>query len=507
MAAKRKRSGAELSKSLASILVGASVLFGAGCGGEGGARSELSRPHILLLVADDLGWDSVGAYGCSVPGTTPHIDELASQGVRFERAYLNASVCQPSRNVLLSGRYGHRSGGEGFGQLRVAGLPLLPTVLRDAGYRVGVMGKLQHSTPYGGSSWDHAVDRAELGMGRSPSLFAQEAEAFMRAALEARQPFFLMANSHDPHRPFNGFEREAWRTGTKPVSAPSRTFAPEECPLPAYLPALPMVRREVAAYYDSVRRCDDTMGALLATLEQLDLVEETLVVFLSDNGPAFPFAKASCYPNGIRTPLVLRWPGHLDRSVVVDDGLVSAVDLMPTVLEAAGVELPAGLDGRSFWPMCLGQDQGQRELVFAQYGRAASGAPYPMRAVQGPRFGYVFNPWSDGAREFVREEHQANGTYRAMQQAAASEPAIAARVAHLARRRVEELYDYEVDPHALNNLIDDPAHAGELERLRGELEAWMVRCEDPVLGAFRERESPAALRSFMDELELSHGDR
>jgi N-sulfoglucosamine sulfohydrolase len=256
-----------------------------------------------------------------------------------------------------------------------------------------------------------------------------------------------------------------------------------------------------------VRRCDDTMGELLGVVDELGISNETLVVFLSDNGPAFPFAKASCYPNGVRTPLIVRWPGHVAEGEVVSEPLVAAIDLMPTLLEAASVELPAGLDGSSFWSFCRGEVPDERGLVFAQYGRTSSDRPFPMRAVQDARFGYVFNPWSDGVREFSRAEHKSNGSYQAMKQAAASDPALASRMAHLQHRGLEELYDYELDPHALRNLVDDPAHAGDLRRLRGELEAWMVRTEDPALEAFRNRHSPSDLRAFMAGLEKAGGTR
>ncbi len=472
------------------------MLLGCG-GGESSSRLgvEGQGPHILLIVADDLNWDSVGVHGGPVEGLTPNIDALVREGAHFEHAFVNSSVCQPSRNVILSGRHGHRTGGDGFGGLTVPDLPLLPTVLGREGYRTCVMGKVQHSTPYGGASWDHAVDRVDLGMGRSPALFASEARAFMRAAVDADRPFFIMANSHDPHRPLHGFERASWRKGAKPVEEPSRTSVATELDLPAFLPDLPLVRRELAAYFDSVRRLDDTVGALLAAVEELGLRESTLVVFLSDNGMPFPFAKASCYQNGVRTPLVFRWPGTIQAGTVRSDVVVSAVDLLPTLVDLAGGEIPMGLDGRSLAPLVGAgieglepvQSAGGWDHAFVQFGRTSNGTAYPMRAVQGRRFGYVFNAWSDGVKELVRAEHKANGSYQAMLEAAAEDPEVAERVAFLKYRTVEELYDYEADPHALRNLIDDPAHAETRNRLRAELEAWMERTDDPQLDAFRTR--------------------
>lgn len=507
MSAQSGRVRAGSARSVAWLSLGVLGFLGAACSGaDAPSAGDAARPNILLLVADDLNWDSVGVYGCSIPGTTPNIDRLAAESMRFQWAHVNVSVCQPSRAVLLTGRYSHRSGGEGFGDLRIPGVPLLPGVLREAGYRVGAMGKLRHSTPYADFEWDLALDRQELGMGRSPELFEQGARAFIEGARDARAPFFLMANSHDPHRPFPGFDPPGWYQGATPASNPSRTFAPEESPVPGFLPELPLVKQEIAAYYGAVRRCDDTVGRVMRVLEETGVADRTIVVFLSDNGMAFPFAKAGCYLHSTRTPLVVRWPGRVAPGSICPEALVSGVDLMPTLLEAAGVALPEGLDGSSFVPLLLGREQAGRDLVFTQYGRSATGESFPMRCVQSRRFGYIFNPWSNGAREFERPEQMANGTFQVMLAASSSNPGIAARAEFLRKRCVEEFYDFEQDPDALRNLVDDPAYAGELERMRAALESWMQRFEDPALAAFRARESLAAREAFMTELERLGGD-
>ena len=112
------------------------------------------RPNILLITADDMNWDAVGAYGCPVAGTTPHIDQLAAAGMCFDHAHVTIAVCQPSRSTLMTGRYPHCSGGEGFFPLRRPGVPILPQILRAGGYRLGILGKVGHSTPYADFEWD-----------------------------------------------------------------------------------------------------------------------------------------------------------------------------------------------------------------------------------------------------------------------------------------------------------------------------------------------------------------
>jgi N-sulfoglucosamine sulfohydrolase len=466
------------------------------------------RPNLLLITADDMNWDAVGAYGCPVEGTTPNIDQLASDGLRFTHAHVTIAVCQPSRSTLMTGRYPHRNGGEGFFHLRQPGVPILPESLRSAGYRVGILGKVPHSTPYESFQWDMAHDMPELGMGRNPHVYGGFADEFIGAAVRSGSPFFLMANSHDPHRPFYGNDKAEWYQPGKnpPALPPSLTFTPEAVKTPGFLPDLPDVRREISEYYASVRRCDDTVGAILQALRKHGAEDTTLVVFLSDNGMAFPFAKTNCYLHSTRTPWIMRWPGIISPGRADSEHLVSGIDLMPTLLEAVGVSTPPGVDGRSFMPLLRGEKQSGREVVFTQFHQSAGGGNYPMRCVQTKRFGYIFNPWSSGTRVF-RNESQAGRTMQAMQAASVADPAVAERVRFFLHRVPEEFYDFEWDPHALHNLIDSPDHACDVARLRSVLAAWMEQTGDPAREAFRNRESPAAREDFMKETAALLGGR
>ena len=456
------------------------------------------RPNIVLITADDMNWDAVGAYGCPVEGTTPHIDRLAAEGIRFEHAHVTIAVCQPSRSTWMTGRYPHRHGGEGFFRLRHPGIPILPALLRAAGYRVGILGKVTHSTPYEDFGWDMAVDMPDLGMGRNPAIYGEHAGAFIHAAAKAGEPFFLMANSHDPHRPFYGNDREEWYTREDPPPAvpPSRSFSAGDVVAPGFLADLPEVRLEISEYYNSVRRCDDTVGEVLRALSEHGVEEDTMVIFLSDNGMAFPFAKTNCYLHSTRTPWIVRGPGIVEQSTVDAEHLISGIDLMPTVLDVAGVDMPSGIDGRSFLPLLRGEKQGGRERVFTQFHQTAGRRNYPMRCVQTKQFGYIFNPWSNGERVFLNES-QAGRTMNAMKAAAENTEEIADRVELFLHRVPEELYDLQNDPDALHNRIDEPEYASELQRLRSALERWMEETDDPALHAFRNRHAPAEREAFM----------
>jgi len=444
------------------------------------------RPNILFITADDMNWDAVGAYGCPVEGTTPNIDRLASEGICFEHAHVTVSVCQPSRTALLTGHYPHMIGAGGFTTPSVAGVPILPELLREGGYKVGILGKVGHSTPHALFTWDKVLDQKDLGQGRNPARYAECAAAFFREAKEANQPFFLMLNSHDPHRPFFGNDNPDWYNEQSGAAAtpPSRTFTPSEIQVPGFLPDLPDVRLEISEYYSSVRRCDDTVGGALQRLRDEGLEDNTLVVFLSDNGMAFPFAKTNCYLNSTRTPWILRWPGVIQPGSREKNHLISGIDLTPTLLEAAGLKTPAGIDGRSFLPLLRGESQKNRDIVFTQFHQTHGKKDFPMRCVQTRTFGYIFNAWSDGVLEF-RNESQAGRTMNAMREAAAHDPAIADRVNLFLHRVPEEFYDLENDPNALYNLVDSPKHAATLQTFRQKLADWMEATHDPVLPVFR----------------------
>ena len=467
----------------------------------------MNRPNFVLITADDMNWDAVGAFGCPTEGTTPHIDRLAAEGLRFKHGHVTIAVCQPSRSALMTGRYPHLSGGEGFYHLRYEGVLILPAILRAEGYDVGILGKVPHSTPYQAFQWDMARDQVHLGQGRNPEVYYQYAKNFVQNAIDGDRPFFLMANSHDPHRPFYGNDKSEWYGELDPPAVPpSRTFAPAEVIVPGFLPDIPDVCLEIAEYYNSVRRCDDTVGRLLDVLDEAGVAENTLVMFLSDNGMAFPFAKTNCYLNSTRTPWVVRWPAVIQAGRVDAKHFVAGIDYLPTVLDAIGVEIPAGINGKSFLPVLRGAEQAGYEQVFTQFHQTSGRRNYPMRCVQNARFGYIFNPWSDGERAF-RNESQNGRSWQAMQEAAANDPEVAVRNHLFTYRVLEEFYDFEHDPNALNNRIDDPNYADEIQSLRDALEEWMVETDDPVLNAFRGRTSRRILDDLMNHLADAIGKR
>lgn len=461
--------------------------------------SRPARVNVLLITADDMNWHTPGCFGDNAPDVTPNIDRLAASGMRFLHAHVTIAVCQPSRETLMTGRYPHRHGGEGFQPIR-DDVPTLPEQLRRAGYLNGILGKVNHLAPPSKFPWDNGGGQSDLGAGRNPQAYYRESRAFFDRAARENRPFFFMANSHDPHRPFSGSEQERAsdeiRSRMADIPAPSRRYAPDEVRVPGFLPDLPDIRREVAEYCSSARRCDDTVGAVLRALRESGLESQTLVMFLSDNGMSFPFAKANCYLNSTRTPWIVRWPGRVRPGAVNDRHFISGIDFMPTVLEAVGLPGVGGMDGVSFLPLLRGEDQSGRDACFTEFHETSARNRYPMRCVQTAEYGYLVNFWADG-RTVYRNEAQSGLTFRAMEKAAQSDSAVADRVAFFRHRVREELYCLKDDPDCLHNRIDDPRCREAIERLRAMLLSRMEKTGDPALDAFRCRNSPEAVERFI----------
>jgi N-sulfoglucosamine sulfohydrolase len=432
--------------------------------------------------------DSVGVYGCPIPDITPNIDKLATQGLRFEHAHVTIAICMPTRAVWMTGRYPHRSGALGFDRIN-KDVPTLLESLHDAGYHTGIMAKVPHVVPSRGAAWDVVVEASELGVGRDPGKYYQHSKTFFAEVTKSEKPFFLMANSQDPHRPFANSQQEKGRLKGKRkdphfYTKVSRTFDPQEVPVPGFLPDLPEVRQELSEYYASVHRADEIVGSLLKALDESGLASNTLVVFTSDHGMPLPFAKTNCWRHSTITPWVVRWPGVVKPDSIDREHMISGIDYTPTILDAVGLSPLPGLDGRSYLPILKGKAQDNRDVVFTSINRTSGKNEYPMRCVMTKNASYIFNGWSNGEKVF-RNESQAGLTMKAMKQAAKTDEEIAARVQHFLYRTPEEFYDNESDPDALHNLTQSRHHQKQLLHLRSLLMKQMIEANDPVLPDYK----------------------
>jgi N-sulfoglucosamine sulfohydrolase len=461
------------------------------------------KPNVLIITVDDMSCDSVGVFGSRLADTTPRIDQLSKQCMRFTFAHSVVGNCMPSRNVMWSGLYPHNNHIEGFKPIPKSEVtyPVLGDLMKTGGWFTGIRHKVSHSTPYSPYPWDIDLDTDATGKKphvKDPPTYGAALTQGIEAAHKAGKPFCLMLNVADPHKPF--YSEGAKGQVVDDPHKPSRIFTPAEVPVPGFLPDDPIIRGELSQYYSSVRRADDSVGSILDTLKASGEDDKTVIIFLSDHGMPLPFAKTQLYHHSTLTPLMIRWPGVTKPGSVDDEHMVSTVDLLPTLLDILGQEKPAGFDGRSFAGLLRGEKQDGWDIVFKEHNENAGGQNTPMRAVETRDWLYVFSPWSNGTR-VMGGATAGTVTCRQMRVLAKKDPKVAARVDLFDHRVPEEAYQVRYDPDALTNEFANPKNATEVAAAEKALEDWMVRTHDPLLEVFRKRDDAAFREAAIAHIE------
>jgi N-sulfoglucosamine sulfohydrolase len=427
------------------------------------------KKNVLLIVADDLGLQ-VGCYG-DRHARTPHLDALAAGGTRFTHAFASVASCSPSRATLLTGLPTHQCGQYGLAhgthnQHSFRGVRGLPALLKPAGYKSGVVGKL-HVLPKEVYPFD-----AEIGdPGRNPVAVADKARRFIQSAGEA--PFFLLIGYTDPHRAKEGFAND----GKYPGGVPRAKFDPAALSLPAFLPDRPEARAEWAEFYQSVTRMDHGVGLLLKLLDDLKVADDTLVIFLSDNGPPFVGAKTTLYDAGVHLPLIVRRPGQTPGRTCA--AMASWTDIAPTVLDWAGVAKPDKLFGRSLLPVLEQPNPAGWETVYGSHQFHEITMYYPVRMVRTRAHKYLVN-LAHGLEYPHASDLWGSPTWQGV--LTRGDDRFGRRsVAGFLRRPKEELYDLAADPDELVNLAGKPSSEAVLADLRAKLAGWREATDDPWL--------------------------
>ncbi len=480
-------------RALVSVIA---CLTAAGCA----SQPSSSRPNILFAIWDDVSYPHVSAAGSKMV-STPAFDRVAAEGALFRNAYAPAPGCSPTRAAFLTGRH--------IWMIEQAGTHAssFPTtyvsyqdLLEEAGYAIGYTGK-----PWGPGRWEKS------GRTRNPAGppftdrtldppydgirdwdYAGNFESFFESR-EPDQPFSFWVGGSEAHR---RFEQGSWKAAGKRL---------EDAEVPPFLPDTPEIREDLLDYAVEIEWFDSHVGRILDFLAEHGELDNTLVIFTADNGMAFPRAKANLYDYGIHMPLAVRWAGPGRGGRTIDD-LVQFVDLTATILDVAGVAHPGGasaLAGRSIRDILESQEDG---TVDSSRTRAYSGRErhsssrwnnltYPQRSMRTPEHLYIrnFKPqrWPAGAPQKYRsdgrgleEMHQA---YHDIDASPTLTRLIDGRdedgVGHylelaVGKRPAEELFDVAADPGCLDNLAEAPEHAGLLEALRDELDAYLVKTGD-----------------------------
>ena len=426
--------------------------------------------------------DSLGAFGCELPETSPAINAFARQSLRFKHGHVLVGNCMPGRNIMWSGLYSHVNGVEGFVQNKNPDYPVLCDLAKQAGYFAAIRGKVPHSTPYSPYAWDAVLDTDAEGKKhhtKDAKGYGVSTRDGIKLAGEAGKPFCLLVNISDPHKPFYAQGKGGETIDDRHV--PSKIFTGDEVPVPGFLPDDEVVRKELAHYYSSVRRADDCFAEIMAALNESGHADNTFVLFLSDHGMPLPFAKTQLYYHSTRTPLMVRWPGVTKAGVTDEKHVVSAVDFVPTLMDVMQHKhpTPQRLHGRSFASLLKGEPQSGREFAILQYNENSGRNRHPMRGITTKDRLYIYNAWPNGERKFATAT-TGTMTYKQMVKRAENESDIAARLDLFDHRVVEEFYDIESDPDCLINLIDSEKYASEIRALRSQLAESLTAMDDPV---------------------------
>lgn len=452
-----------------------------------------SKKNILLVIADDLG-KSLGCYG-EPSIRTPNLDRLAAEGTLFDNAFTSTASCSGSRSVIYTGLHTHENGQYGLNHsthhfMTFDHIETAPKLLRDRGYLTGIIGKI-HVGPERVYPWEVRVESPS----RNVDWIAEQAASFFQAAKEDSRPFFLTVAYMDPHRDST---RGGFGNGDDEVSSKDPLYDPANVTVPDFLNDIPQVRQELAEYYRSIGRVDRGFGLVMEALNSSGFDRDTMVVFLSDNGPPFLNSKTTLYDTGVRLPLIIRHPQGMPG--VRNPNLVSFIDILPTFLDWAGNATPQDTTprrlGRSILPV-LDKSSFQEGWmqVFGSHTFHEVTNYYPTRFLRTPRYKYHRNiawkldfPFSTDIYASLSWEGIRNS----------SEPVMigARSLKAYVNRPAEELYDLDEDPREVVNLALDPAHESMLLSFRQQLEEWQRLTKDPWL--FRDGVSLLEMQGHID---------
>lgn len=431
--------------------------------------TELPRPNILWITTHDINPD-LGCYAGVWPGAeyavTPRLDQLASEGVRYDRAYASSPVCAPSRSSIITGMFPTAIGTM---HMRSRAVPppevrCFPEYLRAAGYYCtnNAFSDFQFQTPV--TVWDESSTRAHWRKRQDPS-----------------QPFFAVFHGLQTHESQIYADDARFQRNTQRLANEQR-HDPSSAPLPPYFPATPVFKQAWARYSDNITAMDYWAGDLLDQLAEDGLAENTLVVFWSDHGAGMPRAKRWPYDSGLRVPLLLRWPGRLVPGTARSEP-AALMDLAATMLTVAGLEVPAHMHARPLFDQQGRTSTAPRRYIFGHRDRMDEQED-TIRTVCDGRLRYIRNYHPD--RPWMQHHEYADqfATWKELRRLRFEEATMLGRgeVPGLltpqqrnvvaAAKPAEELYDHSTDPYEVDNLAADRRYAADLERLRDELDAW-----------------------------------
>jgi arylsulfatase len=411
------------------------------------------RPNFIFFITDDISAEDLGPYGSSAM-KTPNLDRLAAEGLVFDQAYLTASSCSVSRTSIITSRYPHNTGSPELHLPLPKGQPVLPAILKQAGYYTVLSGK-HHM----GANVDHGFHH--ISKGGAPGGMGDWVQLLKDRPKD--KPFFFWFASNDAHRDWS-------------LSNHAPKYAPEEVDVPPILFDGPETRRDLTGYYHEVSRTDWMVGELMTELARQGIEDETYLVYCSDNGRPFPRAKTYLYDSGIRTPLIVARSGRVP--VGRTSALVSAIDFGTTFLDLAGVEKDDRMQGVSFVPVLSDPEATVRDFVFAE--RNWHVYQVHERMVRRGEYVYIRAAW-ENVRALSLESDDTFPAGLELWTAYRSEGLKPEQMQVMEQpRELEQLFHLPSDPHQTRNLSGSVQHSEVQAALREALARWVSETGDTI---------------------------
>ncbi|MFC7292424.1 sulfatase [Hirschia litorea] len=421
------------------------------------SEKEISKPNFVLIIADDISWDDIGAYG-HTGIHTPNLDKMAQKGMVFNNAFLTASSCSPSRASIITGRYPHNTDAEELHWPLPAEQTTFSEKLKENGYWTVASGKW-HLGP-------QVVDRFDLvdEIAYAAPDNASGGDTWPRLIKEAPEdrPFFMWFASWDAHRPF-------------PEGELPHKHTEADLRIPVYYPETEMMKRNFLDYYDEIARFDMLVGNVVEALEDKGVADNTLILVMADNGRPYARDKTTMYDSGMKTPFIAYWPDQISQGAQ-SEALLSAIDIAPTILHLSGTDIPETVEGKSFHELFHSPEAAFREYAFSEknwhdftdHGRTVRSKDY--RYIRNNYTDLPATPTADTVYDPIWEERVAmyeKGELTPLQQ-----------IPFIAPRPAEELYDLRSDPLQLSNLALNPDYQDVLVKYRQVLDNWMEETGD-----------------------------
>lgn len=419
----------------------------------GSQHPASGKPNIVIYLADDQSHADCSVYGAKTV-RTPTADLLARAGITFDNAFVASPACAPSRAALLTGLMPARNGAEANHTYPRSDIPLLTARLQESGYQVLGFGKVAHDKMNAQCGFDYYSEPRINLFDHANTYFREN---------PVHSPVCLMMGDRRPHVPW-----------TEKI-----LYDPDKLTLPSWFIDTKETRKLRAAYYSDITGFDEEMGKVYRLAEE-KFGNNFIFIYTADNGGQWPFEKWNLYEEGIHVPLIMVWPGHVKANTRTS-AMVSWTDILPTLLDLTGGSVPAGLDGKSFKKVLLGQSNRHRKQIFTTHSGDEKMNVYPIRSVRDTRYKYILNLRPDcyhSNHSDILRKPNAGSYWDSWEKAAEKDPRAAAIISKYFVRPAEELYDLQNDPDEQVNLAADKGQKSRLASMRKKLEHWMQEQND-----------------------------